>query len=702
MSLDAILRTALSGLNTNQSALRTTSQNIANVNTPGYARQDVVLQTAASGGQTMGVEIGEVRRIVDTFLTKELIGASAYNGYYEKQTDIFDRLMSLFGSPDDTSSMNNQIDRVFDSFASLATDPTQAPRRIGLVSDIQTLTDSLDRYARQILNLRSEADNQIVGEISVLNSALTQVHSLNDLISHEREAGGSPAALEEQRARAIEKISDIVDIRAVEKSNYKVEISTISGLSLLDDRLRVVQYNPPGQVETTIAFNSITVHQIDTTTGGPAATGVALEPNLRAGTLKGLVDMRDKELPEVALSLGELAANFIDQINKVHNENSAVPALNALTGRNVGVLATDPHGFTGKVTFGVLDANDILTDSYEVDFGNVALVTVQDVITAVNANVTGATLALNAGVMSLTATAGTDGVAMLQNSTTPSDRGGRGFSDFFGMNDLLSGREVAHFDTGLTTASGHGFGATGTVNLEFRGPGGILADSHTLDFAAVGGTVANVLTDLNTAFSGYATFTMDSNGKLVLTPAAGYENYDMKARTDTTARGVTGKSFSDFFGVGDHYRMDAAFSVVVDPTIKANPGQLATARLETAAAAGVPALTVGDNRGVNAFLALSSSVIDFVAAGDLPTTSTTLTNYSNYFLSNIGLEADRLSSLAEDRKILREELGLRRDSVTGINLDEELAAMVQYQNAYNAAARIISAVNEMYETLLRV
>ena len=106
MSLDAILRTALSGLNTNQSALRTTSQNIANVNTPGYARQDVVLQTAASGGQTMGVEIGEVRRIVDTFLTKELIGASAYNGYYEKQTDIFDRLMSLFGSPDDTSSMN--------------------------------------------------------------------------------------------------------------------------------------------------------------------------------------------------------------------------------------------------------------------------------------------------------------------------------------------------------------------------------------------------------------------------------------------------------------------------------------------------------------------------------------------------------------------------------------------------------------------
>ncbi|MBT4488201.1 MAG: hypothetical protein HOC72_11710, partial [Rhodospirillaceae bacterium] len=571
-----------------------------------------------------------------------------------------------------------------------------------LLSDIQNVADSLDRYGRQILNLRSEADTQIVSEIATINNALAQVHSLNNLISHEKETGGNPAALEEQRARAIEKISDIVDIRAVEKTNHKVEISTISGLSLLDDRLRVLQYNPPGQVETTVVFNSITVHHIDSTTGLPSATGVALEPNLRAGTLKGLVDTRDKELPDVALSLGEMSSKFIDLINQVHNENTAVPPPNTLTGRNVGALATDPHGFTGKMTFGILDSNNILTSSYEIDFAAPGLVTLQDVITNVNGNITGGTLALSNGVMSFDATAGTDGVSLLQNATTPSARGGRGFSHYFGMNDLLSGREVAHFDTGLTTASGHGFGASGTVSLEFRGPGGILADSHTLDFSAVGSTVANVLTDLNTAFTGYATFTMDSNGKLVLTPAAGYEDYDMKARTDTTARGATAVSFSSYFGVGDHHRMDAAFNIVVDPTIVASTGKLALARLDTAAASGIPALNNGDNRGANAFVALSAAVSNFALAGDLPGTSTTLANYGNYFLSNIGLEADRLASLAEDRMILKEELGIRRDSMTGINLDEELAAMVQYQNAYNAAARIIAAVNEMYETLLRM
>jgi len=564
------------------------------------------------------------------------------------------------------------------------------------------VADSFDRYSRQILSLRSEADAGITAEISVLNNALAQIHSLNTLISQQKESGGNPAALEEQRARAIEEVSDIVDIRATEKPNFKIDISTISGLSLVDDRLRVVQYNAPGQVETTVVFNSITVHQIDTTTGQPQATGVALEPNLRAGTLKGLVDMRDKELPEIALSLGELSAKFIDQINKVHNENSAVPPPNTLTGRNVGVLATDAHGFTGKVTFGILDSANLLTDSYEVDFDGGGFVTVQDVITAVNANVTGATLALTNGVMSFDAATSTDGVSIAQNATTPADRGGRGFSHFFGMNDLLSGREDAAFDTGLTTASGHGFGSTGIMAVEFRGPGGVLAASHSLDFSAVGGTVANVLTDLNTGFSGYGTFTMDANGKLTLAPAAGYESYDMKVRTDTTARGATGKSFSDHFGVGDHYRMDAAFNITVDSAIKADTGKLALARLDTAAATGVPALNSGDNRGVNAFFALSSDVVSFTSAGDLPATTTTLTNYSNYFLSNIGLEADRLSSLAEDRSILRQELSIRRDNVTGINLDEELAAMVQYQNAYNAAARIIAAVNEMYDTLLRI
>jgi flagellar hook-associated protein 1 FlgK len=304
--------------------------------------------------------------------------------------------------------------------------------------------------------------------------------------------------------------------------------------------------------------------------------------------------------------------------------------------------------------------------------------------------------------MSFTATAGTDGVAMLQDTTSPSSRGGRSFSHFFGMNDLLEARVPAHFDTGLTGAATHGFGATGTVAISFRGPGGVEAANYTLDFSATGATVNAAITDLNTAFSGYATFALDSNGKLTVTPASGYENYDMAVSSDTTARGATGVTFSRFFGLGDRYRMDQAFDVDVKSAIKADPTQMALARLDTGAGAGVPALTSGDNRGATELFALSTSNFTFDAAGDLPSLTTSLSSYAGYFLSSISLEADRLSSLRDDRETLRDEIQIRRDSVTGVDLDEELANMIVYQNAYNAAARLITTANQMFDTLLGI
>ena len=444
----------------------------------------------------------------------------------------------------------------------------------------------------------------------------------------------------------------------------------------------------------------MTVHRVNSTTGQAVATGMPLDPALRSGTLRGLVDMRDKELPEIAVALGEFAAKVNDQINAIHNNNSAVPPPNSLTGTNSGVLATDAHGFTGMFTFAVLDTNDEISSSYTIDFSTV--VTVQDVINDVNANIAGGTLALSNGVMSFTAAAGTDGVAMLQDTASPSSRGGRSFSHFFGMNDLMEARSPSHFDTGITGAATHGFGATGTVDISFRGPGGVEASSYTLDFSATGATVTAALTDLNTAFTGYATFALDSNGQLTITPASGYENYDMSVTSDSSARGATGMTFSRFFGIGDRYRMDQAFDVGPKAAIVSDPTQLALARLDTTAGAGVPALTSGDNRGATELFALASSNVSFDAAGDLPALTTSLSSYAGYFLSSVSLEADRLSSLRDDRETLRDEIQIRRDSVTGVDIDEELANMIVYQNAYNAAARLITTANQMFDTLLGI
>lgn len=702
MSLDAIMRSALSGINASQEAMRYTSNNIANVNTPGYVRQEVVLASRSLAGQNAGVEVAEVRRVVDQFLNKELVTASGNYGYFDAKAQLHDRLQSVLGSTDTAGALHNLVDEMFTSFATLSVDPSQTPRRIDALTELKDLATGIDRLARQIQSLREEAERRIQADINQFNSVLSEIHSLNQLIAQQTATGTAPLSLIESRDQAIEKISSIMDIRAVEMPDGTVQLSTVSGANLLDKTLKQLQYNPSGQADTSITYNAITLHAISPATGLPEANGVNLDNSLRGGSLKGYIDMRDVDLPRAAVALGEFAGEVADQINAIHNQYSAVPPPNTLTGTNVGALATDPHGFTGLVTFAVLDANNEISSSYTIDFSAVGLVTLQDVINDVNANVTGGTLALSNGSMTFDATAATDGVVIQQDATTPSDRGGRGFAHFFGMNDVLEARTASHFDTGLTTTAAHGFGAAGTVSIDFRGPGGDIATSYTLDFSAVGGTMAAVITDLNANFAGYASFSLDSNGKLTVTPASGYEGFDMSVGADSSARGATGMSFSRFFGLGDRYRMDAAFSMTVKQSIVDNPSMLALASLDTAAGAGIPALTVGDNSGANALTGLSDSKLVFTAAGNLPSITTSLSEYAGYYLSSLGMEANQLQSMSDDRKALQDEIRTRRDTLSGVNIDEELANMIIYQNAYNAAARLITTANEMFDTLLSI
>ena len=154
--------------------------------------------------------------------------------------------------------------------------------------------------------------------------------------------------------------------------------------------------------------------------------------------------------------------------------------------------------------------------------------------------------------------------------------------------------------------------------------------------------------------------------------------------------------------MGAHFQMDAAQNAGVIKRILDDPTQLATAELDLLAATGVPALAVGDNRAMTAMQAIESTAFSIEATGSIPAFTGELAQYAGAFLSHTGQAASRAASLSEDRMVLRDEIRARRDSETGVNLDEELANMIIFQNAYTAAARMISAANEMFEVLLTI
>jgi flagellar hook-associated protein 1 FlgK len=702
MSIDGILRNAVSSLNAQQAALRVISDNVANVNTPGYARRVAQLQSNVLAGVGSGVEVGEVQRIADRFLDSELFNASGFSGFYGVQTELHDRLQSALGEPSSDANLIGRISQAFSSIGALALAPGEAPSRISAVEDMQTLGDEIDRLARELQSLRGDADHRVADDVTTLDQALEQVYELNRLVVRQKAVGADTGALEEQRAQALEKVAGIVDVRPVEQADGSVYVFTRSGMTLLDASRREIRYQASGQPDTSTAFGAVTVHRVDNATGAVAAAGDELYPALRSGSLKGAIDMRDKELPELGRSLGEFAAKLVDAVNAAHNDHTAVPPPASLTGRNVGALGTDPHGFTGMATFAVLDADGAIVDQTTIDFSNAALVTLNDVVAAVNAGLAGnGSLTLSGGALKLSASAAGDGVAIVQDAGSPSSKAGRSFAQVFGMNDLMEARAPAHFDAGLGGASAHGFGGAGTVALAMRGPGGQVAGSYVLDFSTLGGTVADAVNALNANLGAYATFSLDANGALTATPTSAYAGFELHVTSDSTARGATGVSFSDFFGLGERHQLDHALNVAVVDGVRRDHTRLALATVDLGAAAGEPAIGVGDGSGALALQSVQSVSLGFSAAGDLSAVRTTLAGYAGQILAHSGQEAARSASLGADRDALKMEITARRSAATGVNLDEELSNMILFQNAYNAAARMITTANQMYDELLR-
>jgi flagellar hook-associated protein 1 FlgK len=715
-SLSASLKIGVTGLSSNQFALATTANNIANVNTEGYVRKVTNFESQYVGKDQAGVAISGISRFIDQFLVREERVASAQQNRFGAMRGLHDQLQNLLGAPDDNITFSGRLDRVFQDIANLAPDPNSTVRRASAINEMGVYGNEVGRVSRVLQDLRGEADRRINVSLTTINTAVSRINDLNPKIRGALALGDDASGLLEQRDRAVRGISKEIDLRTFDLPGGGLGLVTGSGVVLLDALVRELNKVSAGTVGTKTEFAQISVDKVNPDGSKEAIT--FLDPVVESGKLRGLLDMRDIQLPAMAIELGEMAAKVNDQLNAAHNDNSTVPAPSTMVGRNVGVLGTDAHNFTGTVTFGMLDATSTLTGRVAVDFtgGTVSLdgaaavaiggTTLNDVITAVNAQFGGAALTLVNGVMTFQATGASTGVAALQDSTTPSERGGRGFAHFFGLNDVMQAIEPSHFQSGLSGTDAHGFGTTGDITLQLKGPRGQVAREFTLDFATAGATtLADAVTALNSGFSGLASFALDANGELQATPRASLSDYRILTTDDSTARGSTGVSMSDLFGIGRAYKMDQAFQVVVRPDIVLDPKKLALAKLDlsaTALAGTDSALTVGDNRGVVSLQSAGVVNISFPTAGDLSPTTSTITKYAGQVLSDFALKADEVVERESDSRALADEISARIVGETGVNLEEELANMILFQNAFNASARLLQTTREMFRELLAI
>jgi flagellar hook-associated protein 1 FlgK len=282
-------------------------------------------------------------------------------------------------------------------------------------------------------------------------------------------------------------------------------------------------------------------------------------------------------------------------------------------------------------------------------------------------------------------------------------KAGRAFSHFFGLNDLIRSSGMSTYDTGLKPTDNHGFTPGDQIVLRLAQPNGLpIRDvTITVPAAPLMSDLMNTLNNASTGVGVYGQFSLDANGALTFkgTPPL---DANLSVVNDATARGVGGPSISQLFGLGVAERSTRANRLDIDPIFVSNPSKLAFGQLDLSVAAGTPAIRPGDGRGALALSQAGDVATAFQAAGSMGQVSMTVSHYGAEFAGAIGREADAADTKKQSAAAVQTEATNRRQSVEGVNLDEELVRLTTYQQAFNASARMIQASKDLYDVLLGI
>ena len=576
MSINIIMSNAASGLRAAQAGISATSDNMANVDNARYARKVVDVQSAAYGGRGAGIEIVGVRRVTDQFLQSANLSASANASHAGVMADLFDQVQALFGMPTEAYSVSNQLQSLFAGFTTLAAADPSLTARSGALTDTSAFFTGARDFAGGLTSVIQQADGRAGDDIGRANVLLSAIAEANREISRGGASGADVTGLQQQQSEMIDELSGLLDIR--------VQHTDLGGsiIRAFDGREIAGMEASPLTLEMVAGERQLVIH----TTGSPPQVMNSL---LQGGSIKGYLDFVNTEAPAVEAQLTELVTKTADQLNRVHNAHTTVPAPTSMQGKVVAGLDAMLATQTGTTTIGLLDDAGAMTAKVDIAF------------------------------------------------------------------------------TG---------GGAGTVN------GVAFTDGATF------------LAALNTAMApGSATF---AGGRLSL------DGGGSRLAVTSAPSPASGPGFSYAFGLNDLI-VGGDPDFTIRPDILAGPQNLALAKADLSGAVG-PELVIlkGDTRGAEALGEAGSAMVNFAAAGGLPAGPQSLTDYVKSFGSSLARKTDAAVSRQANQEAVADEAKARRAAFEGVNLDEELVKLTSYQQSYSASARVMQAVDELYQVLLNL
>lgn len=647
-----ILSIGKSALSAAQVGLSTTGHNIANASTPGYSRQVIVQSAAQSqnfgyGYVGQGTEISAVTRVYNEILAKQVVSSqsvSAGINAYSTQLNSIDNMLS-----DAAAGINPAMNDFFGSVQDLSANPSDIPTRQSMLSNTQSLVNRFQSANSRLNEIRDSINTQLTSTVGLVNTYAKQIASLNDVIDKAISATGNPPNdLMDQRDQLVLELSKQIKTTVVPQNQGSYNIFVGNGLPLVvgaDTYALTTASNPTDPSRLEVAYQSKT------------KTTILGVDSLPGGTIGGLLQFRAESLDAVQNQLGQIAVVLAETFNTQHAQGLD------LNGKPGGALFTIPAPVvssnsdnTGNavVNSQIVDARLLTSSDYRLQFdgSNYKITRLSD-----------------KSVQSFTSLPQIlDGLSFSQASGT------------MNAGDDFVIRPTQNAATGIKLA------ITDASKLAVGGP--VL--SSTTNIANAGtATISSP-----TAASIYSSSPMV--GTLGLTYNSGVPGTLTLAPSSQPVT-VTFGGISTTFPAGAAVTYTSGATITVGGLSFAISGTPTNGDQFTI----TPNTTNGPGDNRNGLLLAGLQGQSTVQS----TGSDSNISYSSAFsqlVNNVGNKTRELKVTgAAEAKVL-EQATAAVQSESGVNLDEEATNLMRYQQAYQAAGKMMQIASQLFDVLLQL
>lgn len=657
--------------------LQTTGNNIANANTRGYSRQEVEL--SSSGGQYTGagffgrgVDITTVTRAHDDFLTQQAALARSQASADSARSDQLTQLEKVFGVGE--AGLGYSATQFFNAFTDVSTKPQDVTARQVVLARAGDLASRFNAAAQQIDKLQAGVTQQIQVSVASVNSLTEQIAALNKRIVDARGLGQPPNDLLDKRDTAINDLSQYVQVSTVPAEDGSLSVFLGGGQSLVvgaQTTKLLAMYDPYDATRAVLGV------------AGQNGSRQLDDSLLSSGSISGLLRFQNSDLTDARNQLGQLALGIGQQVNEQQ------------------ALGLDLLGQPGAAIF---------------RFGDVSGAPV----------ITGRSLATNSGSGSVSLTlqspsvlaaAQISGVQASDYELTADGAGGfqlqrlsGGVPDpAFAARTVANGDVVDGFQINIsgTAAAGDRFllQPAGDAARDFRidmvNPKLIAAASPLSVTAGSSNQGTGSVLSLAAASAGAGSHpNLPATLRFQVTATPGQYTYTWTdaSGTSTPAAWQPGQPI-DYPGTtaSNGFKMTVTgVPVAADPL--ASP-----AVIGDSFTVGRNTYPLSDNRNANGLLSLrDASLVGAVWNGGSLQPGASVTDAYANVIANVGVRVQSARASADLSSSVAEQANKDLASKSGVNLDEEAARLIQYQQSYQAAAKMLQVAQSIFDSLLQL